>query len=210
MSTTRRIAAATGIGGPTIAYVAIFVATFLFQDFSWLTNALSHTGAVGGEHAEAAADSVLVFNNGLIVAGFVTLPYLLLLWTKTEHVLQKVGVAWFGLSAVSLSMVGLFPVGGELSAFHTPAALGHYLSFSLGLYFYGSGGVMIDRKKWGLTTMWMGIVHLLMWILWAVGLVLGSPVTGLALPEFVGGLIFAVWLAGTALHHLGVGPLLFE
>jgi hypothetical membrane protein len=210
MSTTRRIAAATGVAGPVIAYGAIFVATILFQDFSWLENALSHTGAVGGKHADAASASVPVFNYGLIAAGIIVLPYVWLLWMGTAHVLQKAGVAAFGLAALSLSCVGLFPVGSEYAAYHTPAALAHYISFSFGLWFYGTGGVLVDRTKWGLVTMWIGIVHLLLWIFWAVGTVLGSPVTGLAIPEFLGGLIFGTWIGGTALHHLGVGPLLFE
>lgn len=211
MSNVRRIAAASGVVAPVIAYGAILLATFLFQDFSWTSNALSHTGAVGGhQYAGRASSSAAVFNYGLILAGVVALPYLGYLLTVAGRPLQKLGVGFLALAGVSLSLVGVFPVGSDLSAFHTLAALGHYLSFTFGLWLYGTGSVLQDRKRWGLTTLWLGIVHLLIWIFWAVGAALGSPVDGLAVPEFLGGLIFGLWVGGTALRHFGFGPFLFD
>jgi len=210
MSTVKRIAAVTGVVAPLVGYGAILVATVIFPDFSWLTQALSHTGSVGGEYGEAASQSSQVFNTGLIVAGFLVLPYTWRLWIDANNLVQKVAVACFVLSALSLSGVGFFPLGGQFDAYHTPAALGHYLMFTFGLWLYGSGAVFRERHGWGLALVWLGNVHLLMWVLWAIGTVLGSPIKGLAIPEFVGALIFAVFLVGTTLRYLGVGPLLFE
>lgn len=210
MSTLKRIAAVTGIAAPLVGYGAILAATFLYQDFSWLTQALSNTGGVGQQYGEAAARSAPVFNTGLKVAGVLALPYVGLLWTDTDHVLQKVAVVCFGVSAISLSAIGFFPQGSAYNAFHLPSALGHYLMFTFGLWLYGNGAVFRDRNGWGLTLIWMGNVHLLLWVFWAIGTVVGSPITGLAVPEFLGAMIFALFLVGTAVRYLGVGPLLFE
>lgn len=210
MSTIRRIAAATGIVAPVLAYVAILTATVLFDGFSWYTNALSHTGAVAdNEYASAAAQSSVVFNNGLRIAGLLALPYVVLLFRTAEHRIQQVGAVCFGAAGIALSMVGFFPVGRGMGL-HTLSALVHYLGFTFGLWFYGTGSVFLDREAWGVTTMWMGILHLLLWIVWAVQAALGGPITGLAVPEFLGGLFFVVWIGGTALRYLGVGPLFFE
>jgi hypothetical membrane protein len=182
----RRLVVWSGVAGGGLALVAVLVATVLSPTFAWPTSALSDLGAAG-------APTRALFNYGLVVSGLLALPFVRPLLTDATHPLEGLGGVAFGASMVALSLVGLFPTG---TRWHFPAAFAYFLATTVTLWVHGTGTALAGDVNRGLFAVWLGIVHLLSWVLWAAGLRLGP---GLAVPEMVGSVLLFVWALRTTL-----------
>lgn len=203
----RDAATACGIVGPLVAAVGILAATAVDPSFQWAASALSDTGA----HAPGQAvdpsflrsnPEFLLFNGGLVLTGSIGLPFAWSLWDGADHWVQRAGAVWFALAMLAMALVGVFHLPHSL---HGAAAIGHYLAATMTLWTYGTGSVLAGRRLRGLATVWLGCVHLLFWIVWALVLQSG-PLPGLAVPETVGAALFGGWVFATARRRLARSP----
>lgn len=203
----RRAAAGCGLVAPAVAAVTIVAATLIDPTFSWATSALSDLGALPeGESVTVgfllSSPEFLLFNGGLIAAGVAGLPFAWILWVAAVHPLQRVAAAAVAMAVIALALVGVLHVPRP---HHGTVAITHFAAATVALWTYGSGSVLAGRPARGLATIWLGIAHLLFWIIWSVTLRPG-PIPGLAVPETVGALLFGGWTAATARSFLGWPP----
>lgn len=181
MSEYGRISRACGAAAPAATLGAILAATALSPSFSWASSALSDLGRPG-------APTAPLFNGGLLFGAVLALPFVVGVFLAGRHWLVRVGTATFGLAAVSMGLVGLFPEGHP---YHFPAALSLYALVTYGLFLYGSGRVLTGAPRRGLLAVWLGVAHVTSWVAWGLGLRVGP---GLAIPETVGAAIFVAWI----------------
>lgn len=203
----RTAATATGLVAPAIAAVTILAATLVDPGFVWADDALSNLGELpAGESITlsflAGAPEFALFNGGLILTGLVGLPFAWRLWTDADHILHRVGALQFAGALIALALVGVYYIPREP---HGAVAIAHYLLGIVFMWTYGTGSVLAGRTRWGLVTIWLGIVHLMAWLVWAAALT--GPIPGLAIPETVGAAIFGGWSAVAAREKLGWPPL---
>ncbi|MCL9812939.1 DUF998 domain-containing protein [Natranaeroarchaeum aerophilus] len=203
----RTSAAATGLIAPAIAAVTILAATLVDPGFVWADDALSNLGELPA--GESVTLSFLVdtpqfalFNGGLILTGLVGLPFAWRLWVDADHPLQRVGAAQFAGALIALALVGVYYIPRDP---HGAVAIAHYLLGIVFMWTHGTGSVLAGRTRWGLVTIWLGIVHLVAWLVWAA--LLTGQIPGLAIPETVGALIFGGWSAVAAREKLDWPPL---
>jgi hypothetical membrane protein len=183
MADPKRIAAVAGVVAPVVAILAVVVPTFLTPSFSWTGTSISHMGGAGKPAA-------FVLNFGLIAAGLLGIPFVWRLWTETDHGFEKAGTLLFAVSLVGMIGVGVFPLP---SPNHGPVAITHFVAYTVGLWVYGTGSALAGRVRWGLATVWLGIGHVLAWVVWGI-----AGLEGIALPEAAGSVIFASWILITA------------
>lgn len=183
---TERAGGWAGYLAPTLTLGAILLGTLLSPTFTWADSALSNLGAMG-------AQTAWLFNGGLMLGSLVAVPFLVVFYRVSEHLLQRIGVLLLSLALVGLFLVGVFPMG---TTYHFPAALSFYLFTTLALWLHGSGSVLAGAPRRGLLSIWLGITNIMTWLVW----VAGGPLTrgGLAIPEFIGACVFAVWMVLSA------------
>lgn len=180
MRTIDRVALWSGIAGSLVGFTATLLATLLSPSFSWTANALSDLGAPG-------AANPWLFNGGLIAAGLIALPFAWTLYSAASHAIERLGAVAFAATVVDLSLIGAFPEGTDL---HFPLAVGYFTLLTFALWIHGSGTVLAGDARRGLVFIWLGIGHVLAWVLWTwVG------TDGVAIPELVGSVILLVWVA---------------
>ncbi|MFC4451652.1 DUF998 domain-containing protein [Halorussus aquaticus] len=172
---------ACGVAAPLVTLGAILVATLVSPSFSWASSALSDLGRPG-------APTAAIFNGGLVLGALLALPFVARVGLGARRHLTRAGVAAFGLAAVSMGLVGVFPEG---HAYHFPSAISLYLFVTYGLFLYGSGRVRAGATNAGLAAIWLGVAHVTSWVVWAAGLRVGP---GLAVPETVGAGMFVAWI----------------
>jgi hypothetical membrane protein len=202
VSVSDRLRAARYAGqvAPVVAFGGILLATLLAPWFSWPGDALSDLGV-------AATSSVaLLFNGALVAGGLLALPYAGALWADAEDEddadggtdpgrLAARGVAvLFGLSAVLMALVGVFPIPAELVLAgtvvepHGPVAVGFYLGLTATL---AVDGLRRLGERAGQASLALAAVHVGSWLVWAAGV---RPGPGLAIPEAVGAAALSVWV----------------
>lgn len=200
----RDAAAASGLLAPVVAALGILGATLLDPSFAWTSSALSDTGALPDGRSVTwsfvgSNPQFLVFNGGLILTGIVGLPFTATLWSRARNVPHRIGVVAFAAAIVALALVGVFHLPRPP---HGAVAITHYFAATVALWTFGTGSVLAGAVRRGLATIWLGIGHLLFWLVWAAVLSSG-PISGLAIPETVGAAIFGGWVVATALEELG-------
>ncbi|WP_459881689.1 DUF998 domain-containing protein [Halorubrum gandharaense] len=170
-----------GAGATLVALGGILLATLLDPTFSWADDALSDLGV--------RPRSTPVFNGALVLAGLVGLGYAPGLWRVGDgdggRLLPRAVAVVFALSMVGLAGVGLFDLTHQL---HFPAAVGFYLLVTLA---FALDGVARRRTRTGRITLTLAPLHVLGWWTWTAGY---WGVSGLALPELFGALLFAAWV----------------
>ncbi|WP_336359477.1 DUF998 domain-containing protein [Haladaptatus sp. ZSTT2] len=183
---TERVGGLAGVLAPTVTLGAILLGTVISPTFTWSGSALSNLGAMGAETA-------WLFNGGLMLGSLLAIPFLVVAFRRSVHRLQHVGVLLLSLALAGLFLVGVFPMG---TTYHFPAALSFYLFTTLALWIHGSGSVLAGTPRRGLVSIWLGIANIMTWLVW----VAQGPLTrgGLAVPEFIGACVFALWLVFTA------------
>ncbi len=179
-----RAAAAFGMLSIVVSLGAIGVAMLLSVRFSMATSALSDLGRAGWT-------TTAVFNGGLLVAGLLALPLGIVLARNARTLLHAAGSVAFSLSAVCLSLVGVFALPAPE---HGLVAIGFFLAFTVAFVLYGAGDVRTGARGRGLATLALALVHVLGWVVW---LGAGTP-GGLAIPELVGSACLSAWVLATA------------
>lgn len=174
-----RLAVRAGVVGPLVGFASTLAATTLSPTFRWTGNALSDLGATG-------AANPWLFNWGLVASALVTLAFTWALWTAADHPLQRLGALAFAASNVGLGLVGVFPIGSDL---HGPVAVAYFTFLTATLWIHGSGSVLAGHLRRGLVAIWLGIGHVLFWIVWV-----GADVGGIAVPEIGGSLLLYAWI----------------
>lgn len=174
---SRRTARYSGVAAVIVALVSILGATALAPNFDWLGSALSDMGTVPA--------SAWLFNGGLVVGGLLGIPYAWMLWTVAADALSRLRAGCFLAAVLCLAGIGLFPSG---TALHFPAAVGFYLAATLTMLVDGAARVRLGRGKLAAA---FGAGTIGVWPVWLVWLPLGS---GIAVPEFVGAVLFGLWV----------------
>lgn len=189
-STTDRVAAVFGICAVVVSLGGIVSAILLSTRFSFATDALSDLG-------RASWNSSAVFNGALLVSGLCALVPGVVLARNSRTLLYAAGSVTFSLSAVCLSLIGVFALPVPQ---HGTVAVGFFLLFTVAFVCYGAGDVRSGARRWGLFAIALAAVHVGGWAVWIAA---GTP-GGLALPELVGSGCVSAWILGTA-HRLWSG-----
>jgi hypothetical membrane protein len=166
-----------GASAVVVAIGCILLATMVSPTFVWANDALSDMGV--------DPTTAWLFNGGLIAGMLVGLPYAWALGTEVTDRLSYLRAATFLLAIVSMGGVGLFPSNDPL---HFPMAAGFYVFATLTLLV---DGVARLRTRSGKLALLGGIVVPAAWPVWALWLDLGP---GIAVPEFVGAVVFSLWV----------------
>jgi hypothetical membrane protein len=183
-----RLGTASGLLAPLVTLGAIAIATTLSPTFVWTTSALSDLGVRG-------APTAWLFNGGLIVGSVIALPFGVLVFLSAENQIEQAGAVLFGVTAVLLAAIGVFPAGTPQ---HFPAAVSFYLFLSISLWVYGTGNVFAGKRRLGVLTVCLGLLNIVAWVVWAVAF--RAVIPGLALPESVGAIILGGWIFGTTIR----------
>lgn len=179
MLDVERLAVRAGVVGPLVGFAATLSATALSPTFRWTGNALSDLGA-------ATATNPWLFNYGLIASALLTLPFAWVVWVDAANSLQRLGALAFAACTVGLGLVGVFPIGSGL---HGPVAIAYFTFLTFTLWIHGSGSVLAGLARRGLAAIWLGIGHVLFWVVWVA-----AGFGGIAVPEFVGSLSIYAWI----------------
>lgn len=174
----------SGAVGSLVGVATVLVATLRSPTFSWTDNAISDLGASGASHPQ-------ILNVGLVTSSLLAVPFVYVLWCRASHRVERAGAVAYALSLVSLGCIGAFPVGDPL---HTPVSVAFFTFGTVTLLVHGTGTVLGGAVQRGLGSIWLGLVHVISWILWDVGARLGP---GLAIPELIGAVLVVCWLGWT-------------
>ncbi|MFW5911277.1 MAG: DUF998 domain-containing protein [Halolamina sp.] len=170
---------ATRLTGPvavTLTLGGILLATALSPTFSWQASALSDLGVTPA--------TAWLFNGALVVGGVVGAPYAWPLWTGATDRLSHLRALTYLLALVAMAGVGLAPAGRPL---HVPFALAFFAFAALTAVIDGVARVRLPTGKLALLS---GVVAPLAWPVWVLWLRGG----GIAVPEFVGAVLFGLWV----------------
>jgi len=165
---------------------SILLATMLSATFRWGTSALSDLGTVGA--------TGWLFNGGLVLGCLLGLPYGWALWTAAADWLGSIRAGAFVAALLSMAGVGLFPSGEPL---HLPFAVAFFALSALTLIV---DGVARFRLRTGKLSLAAGVASPAVWPLW---LVVVAPGSGIAVPEFAGAALFALWIVGLSPERPG-------
>jgi hypothetical membrane protein len=168
------------LSGPVAAIGAIgsiLLATALSTTFTWWGSALSDLGIVG--------TTAWLFNGGLVIASVVGLPYGWALWSAAADMLGGIRAATFIAALLTMAGVGLFPSGEML---HFPFAVAFFLLCAITQAVDGIARFHLPTGKLSIGT---GVSSIAIWPLWIGWLVPGS---GIAIPEFIGAVLFCLWI----------------
>lgn len=185
-----RLSVLAGFLAVVVSIGSILTAVLLAPWFSWPTNALSDLGVVDGPER-------YVFNYGLVLTGVLGLLFLPALRETFHATAHRLAVVPLTAALVAVAGVGLFPSGQPL---HFPMALTAYVGFIASVVTYGVGDYVVGAYRRAAATIGSGVAHFGFWLLW--GFVLIDALPGLAVPEFVGALLFNAWVLFTATRLL--------
>lgn len=171
--------------GHVLGVVAVFVGITglmlsigIAEDFSVRQDALSDLG-------DPAYEFAWVFNLPLVIAGSLAAIFFATLINRFDHQLQRAGAALMSISGIALAAVGLFPLGHVL---HVPVAVLFFVGLTLGILIAGLGDRQEGRGRRAKVAFNLVLLHLLVWGFGVVTL------EGIALPELVGALLYAIWI----------------
>lgn len=172
---------------------AILLAVSLSPTFTWAGNALSDLGTAG-------AANPWLFNGGLIAGALIGLPFAVTVWRVAGNGLERLASTLYALSVVLMGLVGVFPSPHPL---HFPVALGFFLLLTATLTTAGIGAILDGVRPRGVGFVTAGLVHLATWYAWIEGIRVGP---GLAIPEFVGSILFFGWIVWLTWYRISVIP----
>ena len=182
----RRFARLSGPAAAVVTIGSILLATALSGTFDWWTSALSDLGTVGA--------TAWLFNGGLVLGCLAGLPYGWALWSAAADGLGGIRASAYVLTLLSMAGVGLFPAG---KALHFPFAISFFL---FGAFTLVVDGVARFRLQTGKLSLLAGVASPAVWPLWLRWL---APDGGIAVPEFVGAVLFALWITGLSPERPG-------
>jgi hypothetical membrane protein len=180
---------AVGLAGVAVAFGGVVYAMAAAPWFSPLFDALSDLGARGAATAP-------IFNGALLVGGALGVGFVVAVLAETDHPIRRAG-GLFGLLAMAfMALVGAFPLPDPL---HGLVAVPFFVFLTLTVSVWGAGDYADGRELRGLVFVLAGAVHVVAWVWWA--LFPWFP-PGIALPELVGSVAFAVWGSWLAVDGL--------
>lgn len=172
-----KISGISGIMVPPIAFTLIILAIAYSPEFSWTENALSDLGIQEGATA-------LLFNNGLIISGVLTILFATgLLTCLQENLLGRLGAFVLFLDAFALTAMGVFPE--DVRPMHFYASVVFFTLFPISLFFVGAGFLRTMKIKLGLFTFIVAIAAAVVWVI-----PFGK---GVAIPEALSALSASAW-----------------
>lgn len=190
--TAERASVWAGLVAPVMAFLGVLSATLVSPSFSWTEHALSQ---LGGPTGPVATDLTrLLFNGGLVAGGVVALGFGVALLRAARNRLELVGIGLFGLTALAMALIGVFPTPQPT---HFLVAVSFYAVLSPALWVYGAGTLLAGERTRGGLTVGLGVLNVGAWVVWALTGEFMRP--GLALPEVVGAAALAGWTFATAL-----------
>lgn len=170
--------------GHVIGMIAVFVGITglmlsigLADDFSIQQDALSDLG-------DPETDLAWLFNVPVIIAGILAAIFYASLIERFDHRYQRVGTAIMGLSGLALAAVGAFPLGHAL---HVPVAVVFFVGLTVGILVTAVGDRATGKPMRARVAVNLVGLHILAWAFgwWTL--------EGIALPELVGALVYAIW-----------------
>ncbi|MFB6139590.1 MAG: DUF998 domain-containing protein [Halosimplex sp.] len=175
-----RIAPSLGLAAVAVSFGGVVYAMLAAPWFSPLFYALSDLGARGAVTAP-------VFNGALLVGGALGIGFVVAVLADTENPIRQAGGV-FGLLAMAfMALVGVFPIP---SPFHGVVAIPFFLFLTLAVFLWGGGDYAAGRPVRGLVLVLLGVLHVVSWVWW---LIFPWFPPGIAIPELVGSVAFAVW-----------------
>jgi len=182
-----------GLLTPIIAYALIFIAISMTQEFSWYHNALSDLGGPLGIRYGAN----VVFNSGLIIAGILLLIFAIQVLTDFQYLVRKIGAFILLLSAISLTLIGVFPeTAGKI---HYYVSVAFFITFPFGMLIIST--VDIIKREDLVLGIYGVIVFILCAVIWSLPWGMFG-VTGVAIPEFLSSLTGSIWIVLFAMKKL--------
>lgn len=186
----------SGVAAVVVTLGSIVVATLVSPAFAWTGNALSNLGVT--ETAAGTGLTVVLFNGGLILGGVFGLGFAVALARAAVSRAGRLTAAGFGLTVVSMALVGVFP---QDTAPHFPVASTFYVLISVTLWVDSFAALRQGWRRRGLAGISLGTANLCGWVAWGLT---GSPLRdGLAIPELWGALCFSAWTVWVSLGLLG-------
>ena len=185
--------AASGVVAAGVSLASVLLATMLSPDFAWTANALSNLGVPGT--AAGTPTTALLFNGGLIVGALVGLVFAFFLWRRAENRGKRVVAVLLAVTLAAMGAIGVFPQGSPL---HVPVAVAFFVLVTATIW---ADAVVVggtDEGLRGAVATWLGAANVGVWVIWAATGPVRRP--GLALPEVVGALVFAIWILSTAIR----------
>ena len=170
-----RVYALFGVFGPLMVYVSIALSLVFSPWFSWETNALSDLG-----HATTSSVA-LIFNLGLLLAGFLLMIYAVTAFKKHA----KYSSYCLLVSAFLVQLIATF--NETYGSLHYAVAVPHFVMLSLTSIVY-----TVERKSaFALATF---LIVMLSWLLYSLNVF----DIGIAVPETVSKLVVA-WIMYSAI-----------
>lgn len=183
-----RLSVLAGVLAVVVSLGSIVTAVLLAPWFSWPADALSDLGIADGPER-------YVFNYGLVLTGLLGVLFLPALRETSHTTAHRLTAVPLAAALVGVAGVGLFPSGDPL---HFPMALTAYVGFIASVVTYGVGDYVVGAYRRAAATVGSGVAHFGFWLLW--GFVLIDELPGLAVPEFVGAVLFNGWVLFTAVR----------
>lgn len=171
----------SGIAGAVAGLGGIGAAIAVSPWFAWTGNALSDLG-------HPARASAPLFNGGLVVGGLLGVAFAGYVLAARGHPVARIGAAIVGVGLANMALVGVFDVTHRL---HGTVAVAFFLAITYGWFVHGTGLALAGRVRYGVGTIWLGVIHVSGWLAWAA-----SGIEGIALPETLGALLLATWIVG--------------
>ncbi|WP_435332608.1 DUF998 domain-containing protein [Haloarchaeobius sp. TZWWS8] len=205
----RRLLNRFGLLTPAISLGTLFLATVVDPQYSWATRSLSSMGEATPHSLFALASrdqlAFLLFNSGLVLGGILGQPFAYRLWLDAENLVERAGVATFVVALAAMAGVGVAYLDGPLASLHFLFAVTFFFLGTVALLLYGSGRVLAGAPRTGLAVVWIGVVHLLVWVVWVVleaMVFTGDDIwTFFAVPEAVGAVAVGGWAFWTAWRY---------
>jgi len=179
-----RFAGLVGIIAPIFGLSAVIASTFLWEDFSWSSNALSDIGV------SPAAD---VFNYSLIIVGILNFIFSI---GFVKAYPKNALFYWGGIILISgggsLSLVGVFTE--DYGALHGYVSLGYFVLFPIAMILVGVAFRRMNMQTRGYMSILTGITALFV-ILSAIILGWHKLLNlGFAVPEILESIVIAAWI----------------
>jgi hypothetical membrane protein len=182
LSNNLRIAGIFGLIAPIFCFACILLAIASGSSFNWVNNALSDLGVQKGI-------TPLIFNSGLVVSGFLFIIFATGLFPFIgKRSVGKVGVTVFILACGALISIGIF--NENFSPAHYIFSVAFFMLFPISMLILVGAFWAESKRRLSVFTLALSLAAAFVWVLqFAV-----HYVSNVAVPEFVSGLLGAVWV----------------
>ena len=176
-----RLTGIIGLATPFFAFACILLAIASWPQFSWTNNALSDLGVQSGITA-------ILFNSGLVISGLLFIIFGTGLFPLVgKRLVGKVGSAVFVLSSAALIGIGVF--NESFSPTHYIVSVMFFVLLPVSLLILVGAFWLVGNRKLSVFTLAMALGTAVPWVLEFTV----HYVSGVAVPEFVSGVVGAAW-----------------